>query len=754
MNPIQAPVTKDLVLVGGGHSHVGVLKGFGTKPMPGVRLTLITRDVHTPYSGMLPGLIAGHYEYDETHIDLGPLSRFAGARLYHDEAVGLDLDSKRILCRSRPPVPYDLVSINIGSTPTLDPVPGAAESVVPVKPIGNFLRRWAELRQRVLGRSGSTRIGVVGAGAGGVELLLSARHALEMLRRESGRPRQPPDFHLFFESATILPTHNRWVRSKFQRVLRRRGIRLYPGLRVVRVRGRTLVLEDGSSHEMDEILWVTRASAPGWLRESKLEVDAHGFVKVEATLESTSHPGVFAAGDVAAVAAHPREKAGVFAVRQGKPLERNLRRTLRGLPPKPFHPQRKFLSLISTGDRRAVASRGSWSLEGRWVWHWKDRIDRRFMARFNDLSKNHAAPAAAPGRGVMETPAAPAGDRLMRCRGCGSKVGAAVLERVLGRIDPGNLPDVVLGLEAGEDAAALSVPPGQTLLQSVDMFPAIVDDPYIFGRIAANHCLSDIYAMGGRPRTALAIAALPWASEDKMEVTLEELLQGARQVLRRAGAELVGGHTLEGSELALGLAVSGLADSGRLLRKGAMEPGDRLVLTKPLGTGALFAAEMRLKAKGRWIQGAVECMLRSNRRAAACFLRHAVHACTDVSGFGLVGHLFEMVRDSDVQVRLSLPAVPLLEGAAETAGAGIHSSLQPRNLRLQGAVRNPRLASRAPAFPLLFDPQTAGGLLASVPAHCSEACVEELRSGGDSEAAVIGAVEVKEDGREPITIDP
>ena len=753
MNPIQAPVTKDLVLVGGGHSHVGVLKGFGTRPMPGVRLTLITRDIHTPYSGMLPGLIAGHYEYDETHIDLGPLSQFAGARLYPDEAVGLDHDSKRILCRSRPPVPYDLVSINIGSTPTLDPVPGAAESVVPVKPIGNFLSRWAEVRQRVLARAARTRIAVVGAGAGGVELLLSVRHALENLRRVTGHPREAPEYHLFFDSETILPTHNRRVRAKFQRLLQRRGIRLYPGLRVIQVRGRILYSEDGSTHELDEILWVTRASAAGWLRESNLEVDAQGFVKVDATLESTSHPGVFAAGDVAAVVPHPREKAGVFAVRQGKPLERNLRRALRGLPPIPFHPQKKFLSLISTGDRRAVASRGSWSLEGRWVWRWKDWLDRQFMERFNGLSEIHVEPAASRRRGTSERPESPATDRLMRCRGCGSKLGAAVLERVLGRIDPANLPDVVLGLKAGEDAAALSVPPGRTLLQSVDMFPAIVDDAYVFGQIAANHCLSDIFAMGGRPRTALAIAVLPLASEDKMEATLEELLQGARRILRRAGAELVGGHTLEGSELALGLAVSGLADSKRLLRKGTMAPGDRLILTKPLGTGALFAAHMRLKAKGRWIQGALESMLRSNQQAADCFLRQAAHACTDVSGFGLLGHLFEMVRDSNVQVRISLPAVPFLEGAVETASAGIHSSLQPQNLRLQGAVRNRRLASRAPAFPLLFDPQTAGGLLASVPDQCSETCVEELRAGGDSEAAIIGAVEAKQDGRESITID-
>src|SRR5262247_792601 len=172
------PVLKDVVLVGAGHSHVTVLRMFGMKPIPGVRLTLISREVHTPYSGMLPGLIAGHYGFDDAHIDTRPLTRFAGARLYQDEVVGLDLAGRHVICGHRPPVPYDLLSINIGSTPNTGDVPGASEHAIPVKPIDGFLGRFDALSARVLARKGRARIALVGAGAGGVELLLSVEHRL------------------------------------------------------------------------------------------------------------------------------------------------------------------------------------------------------------------------------------------------------------------------------------------------------------------------------------------------------------------------------------------------------------------------------------------------------------------------------------------------------------------------------------------------------------------------------------------------
>ena len=399
MDRQQTPMVKDLVLVGGGHSHVTVLKQFGMRPLPGVRLTLISRDVHTPYSGMLPGFIAGHYTYDDVHIALGPLARFAGARLYHDEVIGLDLKNRILHCRHHPGVSYDVLSLNTGSTPGFSQVPGAEQIVVPVKPINNFIQRWQQLVTRVCAMPDVAHIGVVGAGAGGVELTLAMQCRLRHLLRGAGRT-GTLEYHLFSGSATILPTHNQRVQAKFRRVLAERGVHVHEGCRVVKVDRQGLRCADGRVYRLDEILWVTDAAAPVWLAAAGLAVDDRGFVLVNAALQAVSHPEVFAAGDVAAVVPYPREKAGVIAVRQGKPLARNLRLVLLGHAPKPFVPQKHWLALISTGDTYAIASHGWWSVEGQWVWHWKDWIDRRFMRKYNVLPAMPPDPAPALPHGL------------------------------------------------------------------------------------------------------------------------------------------------------------------------------------------------------------------------------------------------------------------------------------------------------------------------------------------------------------------
>ena len=755
MQGTRVPVVKDLVLIGGGHSHVIVLKGLGMDPVPGVQVTVIARDIDTPYSGMLPGLIAGHYEFDDAHIDLAPLARFAGARLYHDEVTGLDLENRLVFCRDRPPVPYDVLSIDIGVTPVLD-VHGAPEHAVPVKPITTLIARWEQLKARVRNQEHPLRIGVVGAGAAGVELTLAIQYALRQSMDLSRSPAVEPEFHLFSAADTILPTHNRLTRSAFRRVLKERGVHVHLRARVSEVLATGLVIEDGSRHELDEVVWSTDARAQAWPGRAGLDVDPSGFVRVDDTLQSTSHPGVFAAGDIAAMVNHPREKAGVFAVRQGPPLEANLRRALRGQTLEPFTPQKRFLSLVSTGDRYAVASRGGWSLEGAWVWRWKDWIDRRFMRRFSELpemdgntdgSVRDLQLLASPE--VMKELSAAS----MRCGGCGSKVGATVLDRVLGRLSPVAGEGVLAGLEALDDASIEEIPAGMVAVRTIDAFRSICDDPYVFGQITANHCLGDIYAMGADPRTALAIATVPLGPETKMEQLLEQLLTGAVEVLNDAGTALVGGHTKEGPELELGFALSGVGVPAQLLHKHGMRPGDRLVLTKAIGTGTLFAADMRLKAKGRWLDKAVKMMLHSNRDASRILRRHDATACTDVTGFGLLGHLVEMTKASGVDACVRLPVVPLLDGAAETAAAGLLSSLQPQNVRLRRAIANQNVVRETAAYPLLFDPQTAGGLLASVSAAVADACVDELRSAGYADATIIGEVRPRTDDDAPIWID-
>ena len=753
MQSDAAPVIKDLVLVGGGHSHVIVLKRFGMKPMPGVRITLICRDVDTPYSGMLPGLVAGHYGFDEVHIDLGPLCRFANARFYHDQATGLDLVNRTVTCRNRPPVPFDVLSIDIGSAPDMS-VPGAQDAVVPVKPISNFMTRWEALVGRVCASDRPLSIGVVGAGAGGTEMLLAMQHGLNAKLRSLGRNPDRLSFHLFAAGSQPLPTHGKRVREAFSRVFNDRGVVVHSGARVVRVDPGVLHIDDGRAVEVDEILWVTRAGTQAWMGQSGLAVGEGGFVEVRETLESVSHSGVFAAGDCANVLEHPREKAGVFAVRQGPPLAENLRRALRGKKLKPFKPQQNFLSLVSTGDTYAVASRGGGLFfTGAWVWRWKDWIDRRFMEKFADLPDmgDEKAPRL-PGGLADEAAVKEISAIAMRCGGCGAKVGATVLARVMNDLVPAPREDVIIGLHEPDDAAVVQIPPGQVAVHTVDSFRAMVDDPYLFGKIAANHSLGDIYAMGATPQTALAIATLPYGLEAKVEDTLRQMMLGAMEVLADANTALVGGHTSEGLELSLGFSVNGLIDQHLVMRKGGMQPGNALIVTKPVGTGTLFAADMRHEARGRWISDALANMTQSNRAGAECLHAHGAMACTDITGFGLLGHLVEMVKASSVDAEVDLASVPYLDGALETVAKGIMSSLQPQNLRLRRAVRELERISGDPRYPLLFDPQTAGGLLASVPHDRAEACLEDLHRLGYARAAVVGTVLPESNHPEPITI--
>lgn len=761
MQTSEQPVLRDIVLVGGGHSHVGVIKRFGMKPIPGVRLTVICRDTHTPYSGMLPGYIAGHYDFDDVHIDLRKLAEFAGARFYSDEVTGINRAGKTALCANRPPVAYDQLSINIGSTPQVNLVPGASDHAVPVKPINQFNDRWLALLDRVRNATGALRIAIVGAGAGGVELTLAMQFRLRNELQAMSRNPDDLQFDLFSDSAQILPTHNERVRASYEQILRTRGVNVHLNDAVTRVENGLLTTRRGDTHRADEIVWVTQAGGASWLASTGLELDDKGFIRVRDTLQTVTDPDIYAAGDVAAMVNYPLEKAGVFAVRQGRPLANNLRRAVQGKAPRAYHPQKYWLALISTGNRYAVASRGPLSFQGEWVWRWKDWIDRRFMQKFSQfepMQDKPAAPAkAATTVKLNQDEASQALSAIaMRCGGCGAKVGATVLQRALGGLNPVHRDDVLIGLHAPDDAAVVQIPPGKAAVHTVDFFRAFIDDPYTFGRVAANHSLGDIYAMGGEPQSATAVVTVPPGLESKTEDLLFQMMSGAIEVLNEAGCALVGGHTGEGKELALGFAINGLVDNSleAVTRKGGMQAGDQLILTKPIGTGTLFAAHAQLQARGRWIDAALRSMVISNQVGSRIVLAHGATACTDLTGFGLLGHLVEMTRPSEVDAELDLSALPILDGAEETAAAGILSSLQPANVRLRRALRNQEDMVNHPRYKLIFDPQTAGGLLASIPAEKTEACVAELQANGYPHTRVIGRICAQGDALEPILLNP
>lgn len=368
---------KRLVLLGGGHSHVEVLRRFGTAPIPGAELVLVSPYPDAPYSGMLPGWIAGHYTRDECHIDLARLTRFAKCRFVRSACNGINPEARLVFCENGTTLPYDVVSVDTGARSPAFDVHGAHAHALPVKPVEQFMLAWEEICKRTVGGQAPRRIAVAGGGAAGVEVLLAMQYHLRSLA-----PSAEIGYELVSDTAGILVAHTRKVRNIFMRVLEQRGVALRLGRAVERVDRGSLQLRDGGSVKADAIVWATGVSAPLWPRSVGLATDERGFILVNQRLQSVSHPQVFASGDMASVTHHPRPKSGVYAVRAGPPLAENLRRSLNGEELVDWRPQREALALISTGDRYAVASRGDLALEGQWVWRWKDWIDRRFVGRY------------------------------------------------------------------------------------------------------------------------------------------------------------------------------------------------------------------------------------------------------------------------------------------------------------------------------------------------------------------------------------
>ncbi|MEL7512326.1 MAG: selenide, water dikinase SelD [Cyanobacteria bacterium J06554_3] len=776
----NTPITKNLVLVGGGHSHAIVLRKIGMNPWPEhVQVILITNLADTPYSGMLPCHISGLYDFDTAHIDLRPLTRFANTQLIMDQMIGLDPDKRKVICRDHPPIAYDTLSIDIGSTPTKSQVPGAAQYATPAKPVPALLQAWAQYLEQletalISNPQTPATISIVGGGVGGVEMAFAMQVRLwELVGKYSQTPKQQVTVHIFHRGAHLAKGRNVRTQHMIEQMCQKRGIEVHTQQTVARVSADAVRTQSGKVVKCDRTFWVTNAAAPPWLTNSNLTLTPDGFIAVKDTLQTLGHPNIFAAGDVATMVNHQRPKAGVFAVRQGPPLYENLKRHVLKKSLKTFKPQRRYLNIIDTGLGDAIASWGPFAVRSKWSRRWKDSIDRKFMGLFSDfpdmetnqepgkglnrkslnskafnhkafnskLSEQAASLFNAP-PSTLQTPA-------MHCSGCGSKVGSKVLSRTLARVradSPGNTDwpyrnNIYAGIEALDDAAIIQIPSGKLAVHTVDHFSALIKDPFVFGQICVNHCLSDLFAMGATSHNVLAIATIPYGTQTAQEETLYQLLSGAHIALSDAKTFLVGGHTTEGPELALGFSCNGWIDPDQLWRKGNARAGQALILTKALGTGSLFAADQQGLAKGRWVESAVTSMLQSNRLAAECFKQHGATACTDVTGFGLAGHLLEMVTSSGVDVALDLSAIAHLPGSFKTLEQKIVSSLHQRNLQNAiTAIQLDRSPIHLPSFQILFDPQTSGGLLASVPISNVEACLSDLHHMGYTHSHQIGLI--------------
>jgi len=731
---MHPPIVKDIVLIGGGHAHALVIRMWAMNPVPGLRLTLISPQVHTPYSGMLPGLVAGHYSFEQTHIDLVRVCAWAKVRFIQASASAIDATNQTITLTGRPDIGYDVCSVDIGSTPNQN-IEGCEEFAVPVKPISQFYQHWQALQHELLNhkKSSPLKVAIIGGGAGGIELITAMAHWAKNKRCQA-------QFCLISRGNQLLPDSPAPLQKNVKRHFSHNNIELHLGFESQSITA-SHIHSKQQKIAYDKVFYCTQASAADWLKQTPLNLTEDGFIQVNEKLQSTSHDNLFAAGDIAHQSAHPRPKAGVYAVRAAPVLFNNLINYALNKPLKNFKPQSNFLSLLALGGKVALGSRQVFSFSGKWVWRWKDYIDVKFMNLFHDLPKmTMKEPALLDAHLQQKMGIKDIHELAMRCGGCGGKVGASVLSDVLNQLTPHDHPDVLVGLKSPDDAAVLNIPDGQKLVQTIDHLKTLIDDPYLFGQLSALHALSDAFAMNAAPHSAQALVQLPLAQEAIQSRDMLQLMSGAVKVLNEHRCALVGGHTSEDSQLNLGFCINALAQEKDLLHKQGSRMGQVLILTQPLGTGALFAAHMRGLANGVDINDALAHMLQSNQLAAEVFYSVNASACTDVTGFGLLGHLVEMLKGCELGAQLHMENIPALGGSLEVMADGIFSSLQPQNARLRRAIYNQDSVVNHHKYPLLFDPQTCGGLLATVDAADAHDCLTALKAKGFSEACIIGEI--------------
>ena len=676
---------RHVVLLGVGHTNAHIVRQWRESPYPDADLTCISDHAIATYSGLMPAVLAGQQPPTAMQIDLVKFCGDAGATLLTDRVTGLNLSDRELLFDSRPPVPYDVLSVGIGSRPSMKGVAVQGDRLLTIKPMQTFLPRLESAIQRATTKSTQPlSIAVVGGGVAGVEISLCLPARLKTLGVADSQIR------LISRGDAIpsetLPRLQQRLRHAFQR----QSIEVVLGHSVVGVSDQGITLDDERQLPADIVLWATGATAPPLLKSLSLPVDDHGFLLTDNTLQSVSGEPIFAVGDSGTIRDGSVPKAGVYAVRQGPVLWDNLRRCLEKAPLLSYVPQRSFMRLINLGTDEAVGQWKGFTFGGKWVLRLKHRIDMRFMN--------------------MHEPMSPMSDNDMQCDGCGCKLGSAPLQSALRSVHGADV--------APEDAVPV-LGTSSRWFASTDFFSAPFRDPYLVGRITALHSASDLIASGASVRQAIANVVIPHGDQTSQERMLVDFTKGASAEFSKMGAEIVGGHTIVGPRFEAGFTVFGELISRRI-EKGNLRAGDQLFLTRPIGIGVLLAASMRNQCPADVFMPLLETMLTSQSGWGELAAELEIVGGTDVTGFGLAGHLIEMLRASGVSATVRLSEIPVLAGAVDLSQSGIQSSLAPDNYQFETSIRAEKSVREDERYPLLFDPQTCGGLLLAVPQNLSQ----------------------------------
>ena len=695
----EIPITNDLVLIGGGHSHLSVLMKLSKKPLNGNRITLITNEIDTPYSGMIPGYIEGIYSWRDSHIDLYRLCLKLNVRFIHAEVERVSAYEKEIYFKDRPKIKFDVLSINTGIQSNNREIKGAAKYCLPVKPISkltnNFLNKITNFKS----------IAFIGGGAGSVELALAIKKRFLNINQDI-------KITIITGKRGLLSTFPQKTKLTSLKTLEKFKIDIIEYKRVLEVKPKQIILSDKSMLKIDKAILSTNSMTPKWLAKSDILLTKDNYILVNKSFQ-TNYKYVFASGDVIDFNNQNLKKAGVFAVRSGKPLAINIRKFILGKKLVEYKFNKNYLALIGTSKRSAIATKYNLTFNSRFFFYLKKYIDQNFIKKFSDFRIRKKFTLDALKTDVLNIfvkhkEKITDENDIMQCKGCAAKVPLNALKQALPK-------DIV---STSEDAVRV---PGQPeLYQTVDMISSIITDPFLLGKIAANHSISDMVSVNSKITSAMMILQLPLSKTEINSRDLEQVLLGANEIFKTIDCPLIGGHTMIGKDKdpIIGFSILGQKQKKIKIMKNRrkIKTKDLLILTEKIGSGLIFAGINNYLIDSYFQIDVIKQMIKGNLNFGKISNHLNILSMTDITGFGLANHLLNLIKRDNSKTGLTIypNKIPLFEGVNECLNKDIKSSLFKSNYDIaQKDIIYKRDKSKLDN--ILYDPQTVGGIAFIIP---------------------------------------
>lgn len=695
----EIPITNDLVLIGGGHSHLSVLMKLSKKPLNGNRITLITNEIDTPYSGMIPGYIEGIYSWRDSHIDLYRLCLKLNVRFIHAEVERVSAYEKEIYFKDRPKIKFDVLSINTGIQSNNREIKGAAKYCLPVKPISkltnNFLNKITNFKS----------IAFIGGGAGSVELALAIKKRFLNINQDI-------KITIITGKRGLLSTFPQKTKLTSLKTLEKFKIDIIEYKRVLEVKPKQIILSDKSLLKIDKAILSTNSMTPKWLAKSDILLTKDNYILVNKSFQ-TNYKYVFASGDVIDFNNQNLKKAGVFAVRSGKPLAINIRKFILGKKLVEYKFNKNYLALIGTSKRSAIATKYNLTFNSRFFFYLKKYIDQNFIKKFSDFRIRKKFTLDALKTDVLNIfvkhkEKITDENDIMQCKGCAAKVPLNALKQALPK-------DIV---STSEDA--VSVPGHPELYQTVDMISSIITDPFLLGKIAANHSISDMVSVNSKITSAMMILQLPLSKTEINSRDLEQVLLGANEIFKTIDCPLIGGHTMIGKDKdpIIGFSILGQKQKKIKIVKNRrkIKTKDLLILTEKIGSGLIFAGINNYLIDSYFQIDVIKQMIKGNLNFGKISNQLNILSMTDITGFGLANHLLNLIKRDNSKTGLTIypNKIPLFEGVNECLNKDIKSSLFKSNYDIaQKDIIYKRDKSKLDN--ILYDPQTVGGIAFIIP---------------------------------------